>query len=335
MFVYIRPLSNVQTMSPTNKSYLPKDFIETKEGLCFAVVQQSLEEHNGLEKVLCFLRYINLDPDNSQWQKVSTRQANEFLQTYYPDYLFHSSKLDADLHAVAIERIMRHYEPRLRLQHILAKPERDQVEDDLTSLVKLFAQHNVDMTFCGVTGSLLLGTQNYNSDIDLVFYDREVFHTARSVTATLIQQQLLTTLKNKDWQRAYDRRSCSLSFGEYMWHEHRKFNKALINNRKFDLSFVTEESSEIETDYRKLGNITIQCKITEDKYNFDYPALYVIDHKEITEVVCFTATYNGQAKIGETVEVSGLLEQAGNGGKRVIVGSSREAPGEYIKVIQC
>ena len=322
-------------MSPTNKNYLPKDFIETKEGLCFAVVQQGLEEHNSLKKVLCFLRYINFDTDNRQWQKVSTRQANEFLQTHYPDYLFHSSKLDADLHAVAIARIIRHHEPKFRLQHILAKPEKDQVEEDLTELVKLFAQHDVDMTVCGATGSLLLGTQNDSSDIDLVFYDREVFHTARSVTAKLIEQHLLTALKDKDWRSAYDRRSCSLSFDEYIWHEHRKFNKALINNRKIDLSFVTEEPSEIETNYRKLGNVTIQCKIAEDKYNFDYPALYVIDHKEITEVVCFTATYNGQAKIGETVEISGLLEQAENGDKRIIVGSSREAPDEYIKVIPC
>lgn len=322
-------------MSPTNKSYLPKDFIETKEGLCFAVVQQGLEEHNGLKKVLCFLRYINLDADKRQWQKVSTGQANEFLQTYYPDYLFNSPKLDANLHAVAIERITQHYEPKLRLQHILAKPEKDQVEDDLCVLVKLLAQHDIDMTFCGVTGSLLLGTQRHSSDIDLVFYDRKVFHTARSVTAKLIEQHLLTALDNKDWQEAYDRRSCSLSFDEYIWHEQRKFNKALINNRKFDLSFVTEELFEVETSYHKLGNVTIQCKITEDKYNFDYPALYAVDHKEITEVVCFTATYNGQAKLGETVEISGLLEQVENGGKRIIVGSSREALGEYIKVTQC
>ncbi|MEY3107605.1 MAG: hypothetical protein RIT35_1783, partial [Pseudomonadota bacterium] len=46
-----------------------------------------------------------------------------------------------------------------------------------------------------------------------------------------------------------------------------------------------------------------------------------------------SATYTGQAVKGETVEVSGLVEQTKEGLKRIVVGSSREAPGEYIKVV--
>lgn len=35
-------------------TYLAKDFIQTKEGLIFAVVAQEIEQG----KVLCFLRYV-------------------------------------------------------------------------------------------------------------------------------------------------------------------------------------------------------------------------------------------------------------------------------------
>ena len=77
----------------------------------------------------------------------------------------------------------------------------------------------------------------------------------------------------------------------------------------------------------------MQCKITDDSLAFDYPAEFKIDHDEISAVVCFTATYTGQALNGETVEVSGLLEQTEQGDKRIVVGSSREADGEYIKVV--
>ena len=38
----------------------------------------------------------------------------------------------------------------------------------------------------------------------------------------------------------------------------------------------------------------------------------------------------GKADKGETVEVSGIVEQTPQGVKRIVVGSSREAPGEYI-----
>ena len=64
--------------------YQAKDFIQTKEGLVFAVVEQGLE--NG--KVLCFLRYLQQD---DSWQKLATQQANQLLKSQYPQYLFYSS----------------------------------------------------------------------------------------------------------------------------------------------------------------------------------------------------------------------------------------------------
>ena len=74
--------------------------------------------------------------------------------------------------------------------------------------------------------------------------------------------------------------------------------------------------------------------MVDDTRGFDYPAEFKIDHPQITAVVSFTATYTGQAVNGETVAVSGVLEQSEQGVKRIVVGSSREAQGEYIKVIR-
>lgn len=323
-------------MSELNKPYQPKDFIETSEGLCFAVVQQGTEHCGGQEKVLCFLRYIKCNPEkNRLWRKVATETANDYLKQHHPEYLHYSAMLDAQLHAVATGHIIHHHSPRKRLQQILCSKQRDKVEQDLYELCQLFQQYGLDLTQAGVTGSILIGTQQHLSDIDLVFYGRDIFHKARSITAELIDKKQLNGLGEKDWQEAYTRRSCTLDLQAYVWHERRKFNKGLINGRKFDLNFVDDESYSNQATYRKLGEITIQCKITEDRYSFDYPALYFIDHENISSVACFIATYTGQAIIGERVEISGLLEQAEDGSKRIVVGSSREAPGEYIKVIEC
>jgi uncharacterized protein len=310
---------------------LTKDFIETAEGLCFAVVQNGAETCEDGNKVLCFLRYLK--QDDGRWQKVSTEQANAYLKTHHPGYLHYSAVLDAQLHAVTMDNIVWHHQPRQRLQQVLNNPQRDKVEQDLYDLCLLFQQNGLDLAQVGVTGSILIGAQKQDSDIDLVFYRREAFHKARAMTADLIGKQQLGNLGEKDWQEAYARRSCDLSLQEYVWHERRKFNKALINGRKFDLNFVAETGNVNSNVYQKCGEITVRCKITEDQYGFDYPALYSIDHESIKTVVCFIATYTGQAVVGEMVEISGLLEQAEAGCKRIVVGSSREAPGEYIKVI--
>lgn len=322
-------------MSKLSNFYLPKDFIETAEGLCFAVVQMGTERCGGQDVVLCFLRYIKRDTErNSPWHKVTTDPANEYLRRHYPGYLHYSAMLDAHVHAVDIGSIVCHHSPRQRLQQILSSQFHDKVEQDLYDLCLLFQQHGQDLTQAGVTGSILIGAQKQNSDIDLVFYGREQFRQARAITAELIGKGELGALSDKDWQESFSRRSCALTLQEYVWHERRKFNKALINGRKFDLNFIDGQVVKPIV-YHKYGEITVQCKIIEDLHGFDYPATFKIDHADIETVVCFTATYTGQAFVGETVEIAGLLEQSENGITRIVVGSSREAPGEYIKVIQC
>lgn len=308
-------------------AFFAKDFIETAEGLIFAVVQNGVE--NG--KVLCFLRYVYQE---KQWQKVNTTQANQLLQTRYPDYLYYSRVLDANLHAVDVEKIIRHHQPKQRLQTLLAYSdiENDSVIADFRALCQLFQTANVDLAQIGVTGSLLIGAQKLSSDIDLVVYNRATFHQTRTLTKTLIEENKLSALSEADWQEAFARRDCDLDFAAYVWHEQRKFNKAMIQQRKFDLSLLAETQEHTEA-YSKLGAITLTAQIREDVYSFDYPARFLLDHPEIKEILCFTATYNGQAQSGEWIEVAGQLEISNSGKQRIIVGSSREARGEYIKVL--
>ena len=77
----------------------------------------------------------------------------------------------------------------------------------------------------------------------------------------------------------------------------------------------------------------MRAKILDDRYAFDYPAKFLIEHSDIKSIICFTATYNGQAKKGEWIEVSGQLEKSTQGESQIVVGATREAKGEYIRVI--
>ncbi|MSP28663.1 MAG: hypothetical protein EXR80_09780 [Methylococcales bacterium] len=303
--------------------FLAKDFIETAENLIFAVVADGTEQG----KVLCFLRYV-------QQKKVATHAANQLLIQHHADYLHYSPVLDAQLHAVPVERIIKHHQPKQRLQAIQQIEQPDAVDRDFIALCQLLQVNGLDLSHCGVTGSLLIGVQQASSDIDLVCYNADVFQHCRAIVRELIARDVLQELSNEDWQQSYQRRDCELSFADYVWHERRKFNKAVINGRKFDLNLINPSSAPASR-YQKCGAITVQCRVLDDTEAFAYPAELIIDHPQIHSAVSFTATYTGQAVNGELIEIAGVVEQDAHGVKRIVVGSSREAHCEYIKVIRC
>ncbi len=307
--------------------YRAKDFIQTKEGLVFAVVEQGLE--NG--KVLCFLRYRR---QSGSWKKLATHQANELLIKRYPQYLFFSVVKSAHLHAVSVVDIDIHYQPQKRLHSLLSKQNPDRVEQDFILLLQLFMAQGIQTHYLGVTGSLLIDAQNINSDIDLVVYGRQRFHQLRIVVKQLISIDKLQPLDETSWLETYKRRACDLSYTDYVWHEQRKFNKALFKQRKFDLNLI-EHQTEAQTvvKYQKQGDIILRARVVDTQYAFDYPARFLIEHDKVSEVICYTATYTGQAEQGEVIEVSGQLETSSTGQVRILVGSTREAQGEYIKVV--
>ena len=305
-------------------SYQTKDFIETTEGLIFAIVESDLE-HNT---VLCFLRYVN---HQGQWQKQSTQQANQLLTEKYPQYLYYSAIKDAHLHGVKTTAIIKHHRAQQRLTLLQQQTQLDVIEKDLFTLAQLFGQQGLAKNHIGVTGSLLIGAQNSQSDIDLVFYQPSHFQQARQIIQRLIITKDFQALSHTDWQESFQRRDCELTLNEYIWHEQRKQNKALFNGRKFDISLLSK-SLALPT-AKKIGSQQITAQVIDDSQVFCYPAVFKIQHPHIKNIICYTATYSGQAFKGEWIEACGLTEQLNNGEQHLMVGSSREANGEYIKVI--
>ena len=304
-----------------------KDFIETQEGLLFAIVADGMEK----DMVRCFLRYQR---NATGWHKLNSQQAQDLLKDLYPDYLFYSKQLACQLHAVAVNRIYKHYTPKQRLKQLLTEVTLDPVINDSQQLcLQLTKDHPEWLNSLGITGSILPAVHNQNSDIDLVCYDRTVFQQLRLNLQNLLNTNICQALSQQDWLEAYHRRACTLSLEDYIWHEQRKFNKAMFNGRKFDLSLVNSIERYKESYPEKRGFICIQAVITNADAGFDYPAEFSLDHATISTVQVFTATYIGQALVGEHVEVAGQLEVDHDGTQRIIVGSNREAIGEYIKVL--
>lgn len=312
----------------TEFPFLPKDFIETAEGLIFAVVSY----HAQQQKVGCFLRYVR---QGSQWQKIATEQANQLLESQYPQYLYHSKQFDAAFHAVEITAIVKHHQPEQRLLYSLANDNQDCVEVKLKKLIAILLRYGADCQFLGLTGSMLIDQQRAQSDIDLVVYGREQFAKTRRAVQQALACGELDALDHVLMMDNFNRRAGELSFDEFAWHENRKCNKAVIAGTKFDIGMVclADDIRHDQHHYNKQGNKTVISTVTNDNHAFDFPAYYQIDDVETPEVLVYTHTYVGQARLGEKVEISGAVEcNSATGERRLIVGSTREAAGEYIKV---
>lgn len=305
-----------------------RDFIITGEGLAFAVTLNGSEDG----RVIACLRYVQ-DP-NGLWRKVHTKEAEAILN-HHPRYLHYSPRRDSLVQAVPVEAIATHLKPRLRLQELLAHTSPNPLIARLKYLVTLFKAQGLASQYLGVTGSLLLGQYTERSDLDLVVYGRTAFALARLCVRQAIACGYLQELDASLWQTTYQRRGCALTFAEYLWHERRKHTKGAIDGTKFDL--ILAEDTSLAPDPRawhKIGRATICAQVLDAEAAFATPACYRLDHPEVDIALSFTATYAGQAETGEWVEIAGYLEQAPDGKQQIVVGSSREAPGEYIKVIQ-
>jgi predicted nucleotidyltransferase len=291
-----------------------------------------------------------------------TTKTYGILKDYFPEYLFYDETKDITIHAVPKEHVINILSPNDRLNEIL-DAQNNEFEEKCKNLADKLHDYGLSYKYMGVSGSTVIKLNNENSDIDFVIYGMKNHKKARSILKTIFEENEkyrlnhIHPLSDEFWKKAYNKRikDGTLSYDEFVWHEKRKYNRGVINNTMFDL-LATRDWSEINSkygdySYKNLGFIKIECDIVDDDYIFDNPAIYKIDNvkivdlaenklelnsKEIKEVVSFTHTYAGQAFNGEKVIVRGKLEGVSSphgGYKRIVVGTSREAFNEYIKLI--
>jgi uncharacterized protein len=306
----------------------PKDYISIDDKLFFAVVSEYQEE----DRALTWLRYVK---DDSGMKKVGTEQAAKIISENYPEFVYYSKYADIELHGIPLDSIDRVHRPDQAVIDLLKLDNPNTVEQDAIQIINLMLNAGVKREALGITGSILLGTHNEKSDIDMIVYGREQFFEVRELAKQFLTSGQLTSLDETMWRDAYERRGCELSFDEYKKYELKKYNKFISGTTKVDISLVTENYERVYENgpYKKIERDKIIAEVIEDTYAYDFPARYFIEHENFNEVVSYTATYIGQAVKGDKIEVAGYVEQGVDGKRRLLVGTNREATGEYIRVI--
>ncbi|MEY2700110.1 MAG: hypothetical protein RIQ52_865 [Pseudomonadota bacterium] len=322
--------------NPEREEYLPRDFVETADGLFFALIDEGV----GSEAyVTGWLRYHCM---GGHMIKLETRDAMQWMQQHHPDLVVKTERHDAYIHAIPLTMIRRHYKPVYRLREIMenigSEHYTHDVFLDIAGLMAVFVAYGIPMDSIGITGSTLVNAQHSQSDIDLVVYDETIFSALRRCLLTDSQSQEyagIRALNDTELETSWIRRGRPGSLEDYQWHEKRKGTQGIINGRKFDIALVAPGYMRAmgAVSGRKQGLQTLRCRVIDAGRGFHQPSVYEVDHHEIHAIHCYTQTYVGQAWDGEWVEACGLLEATAFG-MRLIVGCSREAEGEYIRVIR-
>jgi predicted nucleotidyltransferase len=293
-----------------------RDFIEDADGCLYAV-----SNYDNDSRIGCVLRYVpdpageRADPAGRRYTKYDFEDAFAWIRKHKPAYL-------NTVHRVPCSDVVRIYKPEEEIGAVLARDPR------VRKLVGLF---DLPPGTFGCTGSLLCGLENAASDIDMVVYG-DAWFSAQQQLARLVERGTLDGMSGEMWRKVYDKRVPEISFETFVLHEERKWNRGEIDGTYFDLLYtrsydnlhaVAPDRGEV------LGRTRIEALVTDASLGFDSPAVYSVEHDEISRVLSFTHTYSGQALAGETIEAQGVRERHGDE-MWLVVGTTREAKGEYI-----
>jgi hypothetical protein len=296
-----------------------RDFIEDYDGWLYAV-----STYDNTERIGCILRYIpdphgdRISRTGTRYQKLDFEPAFKLIEERKPHYL------DV-MHRVPPTDVKRIYKPEIELPSIVSRDPR------VRRLMKLF---NVPVSSMGCTGSLLCGLEIESSDIDFIVYGRDWF-AAREQLISSVGKGLLEPMSEELWETVYRKRRPEISFEDFIIHEKRKWNRGQIEGTYFDLLYSRgygEIGSAVSVKGEIIGPMTIEAMVTDATYAYDNPAVYSVSHEKVSRVLSFTHTYSGQAVRGERIMAQGICERHGNE-YWLIVGTTREARGEYIKSI--
>jgi len=300
-----------------------RDFVITKQDWIFSVVSYDLVG----EDVKCLLRYI---PDEKgervseigRYRKLEFYEAYEFLRKNRPEYL-------KDVHVVPKRDIKEILRPEVRLQVIAER------EENARTIYEFLGRY-IPKERIGITGSFLCGLNSEESDLDFVIYGREHFNKAREVVRDANEEGLTAEINDGLWRQIYQKRKPELSYEDFVAHEMRKGHRGTIGGTYFDILYVrdAEELKRLDSrNYEKgerAGYMQITAEVKDASFAFDSPAIYEIAHPEVNKVLSFTHTYAGQALTGETIEARGVIERTKHE-TRLVVGTTREAKGEWIR----
>lgn len=302
--------------------------IETTDDLIFTV--KGLLHPPG--RAIAYLRYLP-DPagkrtrDGRRYRRVYHFQEQEaVLKACHPGYLAHDPVFGLRLQSVPRRRFRTIYDPRRYLAVLCgSRPCNSLEKDALTFATLLQRTAGVPWAHLGVSGSLMLGLQRPDSDLDLIVYGESA---GRNVHRTLLRLLDRTDAglrrPNREelagLHRAH-RPDTPLPFDQFVRLQARKANELRFRGRETFVRFVKlpndVEERYGERHFKPLGSAEIRAQVVDDSDAIFTPCHYAVTDAtmadgspltDLREVVSFRGRFSDQLRAGEWAAARGRLE---------------------------
>lgn len=332
------------------------NLIKTKDNVVFDV--------KGLvhppNKIIAFPRFIP-SPDGTRQSKdakygkvYSLSERFEYLQKNTPELIVYDPVFDEKLCEVPISEVKELYKPEEKLWSLRTKKDLTVLENKALQLAEtLKSEANIPWSSLGISGSIMVGLTNENSDIDPLVYGADNCRKAYAALQKLLKKPE-TGFKEYDKSEleqlfAFRSKDTQMTFEDFQNVESRKAFQGKFMGTDFFVRFVKEWNEYPEKygdfNFKNSGYVKIQAKINDSTESLFTPCTYelqdvkVCDGTElepIKEIVSFRGRFCEQAKTGETVEAQGKIELVSNnktGAKhyRLILGN---APKDYMVLLR-
>lgn len=274
------------------------DFIESKSGLIFEIKGF----HQPQDQTISFIRYAptskspSLELERRKRVNSSTCSLEYYKKIYplgekfqyieenHPEYLFSHPNYYFQLQAVPNSEIKEQFLPNKFLQILHNSeeilPSSSVLKDAHDLCLYLSKNSGVAYENIGITGSLLVGLQNEESDIDLIVYGYENSIKIRKVIKENFQKQNekppLSAYSIEDYRELYKSRAkgSSISFQKFLQYEVRKLHQGKFRNRDFFIRYLEHSNRDNYKNenrfenriIKSLGRISISGEVVNDEY---------------------------------------------------------------------
>jgi uncharacterized protein len=304
------------------------DLIRTKDNVIFDV--------KGLlhppDKIVAFPRYIpsvegTRGRPGEMYNKIyNLAERFLYLQMKTPWLIVPDPVFGEKLCEVPIEQIKKHYDPIEKLQSLRLTKKLEPLERKAVMLAEeLKEAADIPWSGIGISGSVMAGLFNLQSDIDPLVYGVE---NSRKAYSALQRLQKNPTSEFKTYSREelgalFDFRSKDtiMSFEDFERVESRKAFQGKYNGTDYFVRFVKnwKDTDEKYGDflYENAGYGKITSTVVDDSEALFTPCVYKLEKTKvvegpkiepITEIASFRGRFCEQAKPGEAVTAKGKIE---------------------------
>ncbi|MFW9818266.1 MAG: nucleotidyltransferase domain-containing protein [Candidatus Thorarchaeota archaeon] len=311
------------------------DYIETIEDNLFFDVKGIFHPN---DYIISYLRFFP-HPDGERkklginYRKIyKLNERYDFLKKNFPKHLFYSDELGLEVQGVKKDEIKKIYNPRNFFKELYYKKPLSRSEKYSKNLCELFIKEgNISENSIGITGSIMIGLNTEDSDIDLIIYGTR--------TSIKFQEKLKKIFKKSNNCRKYTLEEykshynwrfggSNIPFEEFLKSEQRKQHQGKFMGCDFFIRYIKSpndwKGNYYDYKYENFGRIKLKAEIFDSKNAIFTPCSYKINPlkilesniktkklnmEDINEISSFRGRFCEQAKKGETVLAEGKIEK--------------------------